>query len=142
MIPRFQAEKIETEIGRHKAILILGARQVGKSTLMHSMFDGRQDVLWLNGDDVDVRQLFDGITSTRLKAVIGNRKFMIADEAQRIPDIGLKMKLVTDQMPEVQLVASGSSSLELASKVNESLTGRKRQFTLFPCSARWWPIPA
>lgn len=132
MIERIQAKEIQSVIGRHKAIIIMGARQVGKSTLMHALFDGKEDALWLDGDDMDVRQLFDNITSTRLKAIIGNHSYIIIDEAQRIPGIGLKMKLITDQMPNVQLVASGSSSFELASEINDSLTGRKRQFTLYP----------
>lgn len=132
MIAREQADKIKAMIGSHKAIIILGARQVGKSTLMHELFGDEQKALWLNGDDIDVQQLFTSMTSTRLKAIIGNNRFVLIDEAQRIPDIGLRMKLITDQMPDVQLVASGSSSFQLASKVNESLTGRKREFTLFP----------
>ena len=114
----------------------MGARQVGKSTLLHSLLDGDETVLWLNGDDDDVRELFRSISSTRLKAIIGNRKTVVIDEAQRIEDIGLRLKLITDQMPGVQVIATGSSSFELSSKVNEPLTGRKRELKLFPLSFR------
>ena len=114
----------------------MGARQVGKSTLLRSLLDGDDSVLWLNGDDDDVRELFRSISSTRLKAIIGNRKTVVIDEAQRIEDIGLRLKLITDQMPGVQVIATGSSSFELSSKVNEPLTGRKRELKLFPLSFR------
>lgn len=112
----------------------MGARQVGKSTLLHKLFDGQNDVLWLNGDDPDVQTILSGITSTRLKVFIGNKKVVVIDEAQRIKDIGLKIKLITDQIPGVQVIATGSSSFELVNKVNESLTGRKREFRMFPLS--------
>ena len=114
----------------------MGARQVGKSTLLRSLLDGDDSVLWLNGDDDDVRELFRSISSTRLKAIVGNRKTVVIDEAQRIEDIGLRLKLITDQMPGVQVIATGSSSFELSSKVNEPLTGRKRELKLFPLSFR------
>ncbi len=110
----------------------MGARQVGKSTLVHSLLDNDDRVLWLNGDDDDVRELFKNINSTRLKAIIGNRRTVVIDEAQRIPDIGIRIKLITDQIPGVQVIATGSSSFELSSKINESLAGRKRELKLFP----------
>ena len=136
MIERTQESAIKSLIGSNKAIILMGARQVGKSTLLHSLLDGDETVLWLNGDDDDVRELFRSISSTRLKAIVGNRKTVVIDEAQRIEDIGLRLKLITDQMPGVQVIATGSSSFELSSKVNEPLTGRKRELKLFPLSFR------
>ena len=136
MIERTQESAIKSLISSNKAIILMGARQVGKSTLLHSLLDGDESVLWLNGDDDDVRDLFRSISSTRLKAIIGNRKIVVIDEAQRIEDIGLRLKLITDQMPGVQVIATGSSSFELSSKVNEPLTGRKRELKLFPLSFR------
>lgn len=132
MIKRAQSEKIKSLIGSGKAITLMGARQVGKSTILHSLLDGDSSVLWLNGDDDDVREMFRNMTSTRLKTIIGNRKTVVIDEAQRINEIGLRMKLITDQIPWVQVIATGSSSFELSSKVNESLAGRKRELKLFP----------
>ncbi len=132
MIQRAQSERIKSLIGSGKAITLMGARQVGKSTILHSLLDGDGDVLWLNGDDDDVRETFRNMTSTRLRAIIGNRKIVVIDEAQRIEEIGLRMKLITDQIPGVQVIATGSSSFELSSKINESLAGRKRELKLFP----------
>lgn len=134
MIDRLLKQKIEGMIGGEKAIIIMGPRQVGKSTLLHEMFGASREVLWLNGDESDVQELFANITSTRLKAIIGNNKFVVIDEAQRIADVGVKLKLITDQIKGVQLIATGSSSFELASKLNEPLTGRKREYKMFPLS--------
>ena len=136
MIERTQASAIKSLIGSNKAIVLMGARQVGKSTLLQSLLGGDENVLWLSGDDDDVREMFRSISSTRLKAIVGNRKIVVIDEAQRIEDIGLRLKLITDQMPGVQVIATGSSSLELSSKVNEPLTGRKRELKLYPLSFR------
>ncbi len=110
----------------------MGARQVGKSTLLSQMLGSREDVIWMNGDEPDIQDLFQEMTSTRIKTILGNKKILVVDEAQRIPNIGLRLKLITDQIPEVQVIATGSSSFELANKVNESLTGRKREFKMFP----------
>lgn len=132
MIRRTIETKITQLLKNGKAIIIMGARQVGKSTLLHMMLSERGDVLWLNGDDIDVQELFAKMSATRLKAIIGSKSIVVVDEAQRIPEIGLRLKLITDQIPEVQLIATGSSSFELASKVNEPLTGRKREFKMFP----------
>lgn len=132
MIEREQKQQIEQLIGSHKAIIIYGARQVGKSTLLHQLFDDKEGVMWMNGDDIDIQQLFQNMTSTRIKALLGNSKWLVVDEAQRIPQIGLRLKLVTDQMSNVQVVATGSSSFQLASGIQESLTGRKREFRMFP----------
>lgn len=132
MIARTLEKNIQSLLGGKKAIIIMGARQVGKSTLLHQMLGTRQDVLWMNGDDLDVQELFSNMTSTRIRAILGNRRLIIVDEAQRISDIGLRLKLITDQVPDVQVIATGSSSFELASKVNEPLTGRKREFHMYP----------
>lgn len=136
MISRIIARQISEAMGKGKAILIMGARQVGKSTLLQMLLGRREDVFWLSGDDTDVQSMFAQINATRLKAIMGDKKVLVVDEAQRISDIGLRLKIVTDQMPDVQLIATGSSSFELASKVNEPLTGRKREFRMFPLTFR------
>ena len=134
MIERILTEKIKAKLGTGKAILLMGPRQVGKTTLLNNLFADKDDLLFLNGDEIDVRELFANMSSTRLKAIIGNKKVLIIDEAQRIEDIGLRLKLITDQMPEVQLLATGSSSFDLANKVNEPLTGRKWEYLMYPLS--------
>ena len=143
MIHRILEENIRPLLDGNKAIIIMGARQVGKSTLLKQLLGENKDVLWLNGDDIDIQNLFREMSSTRMRALLGNNKYLVIDEAQRIPDIGLRIKLVTDQIPNVQVVATGSSSFDLASKVNEPLTGRKREFKMFPMTfKRWQHIPA
>ena len=135
MIQRTLQQTIQKTLGENKAIILLGARQTGKSTLINAMFkEVKDDVLFLNGDEIDVQALFENITSTKLQQIIGNKKYLIIDEAQRIKDIGLRLKLVTDNLKDVHLIATGSSSFELANKVNEPLTGRKKEFKLFPLS--------
>ena len=132
MIERLIENQIRRKIGVGKAIIIMGARQVGKTTLVKRIFS--ENTLWLNGDEPEVRNLFANLSAIRLKALIGKHQTVVIDEAQRIEDIGLKLKLITDNLPEIQLVATGSSSFELANKINEPLTGRKWQYQMFPLS--------
>jgi hypothetical protein len=134
MIQRILEEKIRNKLGSEKAILLLGARQLGKTTLFKKIFAGDPDTLWLNGDEPDVRAIFDQINSARLKTLFAGRKYVVIDEAQRISDIGLKLKLITDSIPTVQVIATGSSAFELANKTNEPLTGRKWEYRIFPIS--------
>ena len=134
MIKRILETNIRNYLGDGKAIILMGARQVGKTTLLKSIFENSNDVLWLNGDEADVRDLFENPSAVRLKQFLGNKKTLVIDEAQRIPEIGLKLKLITDSLPEIQLIATGSSSFELANSINEPLTGRKWEFKMFPIS--------
>jgi len=135
MIKRSLENIIKSQLHDGRAIIIMGARQVGKTTLLRELFAGVDtEVLWMSGDEPDVRGAFENITSTRLRAIIGNHSVVVIDEAQRIENIGIKLKLITDQVPEVQLLATGSSSFDLANKINEPLTGRKWEYTLFPLS--------
>ena len=134
MIKRKLRDIIEKRLFDGKAILLMGPRQVGKTTLLKELFEGREDVMWLNGDELDVQALFEGVSATRLKAMFGRKKIIIIDEAQRIPNIGLRLKLVTDQIKDVQLIATGSSAFELATKTGEPLTGRKWEYKMYPLS--------
>lgn len=132
MINRFLQPQLESLLGSHKAIILMGARQVGKSTLLQLLLGQRQDVLWLNGDNNDVQTLFTAISAERIHSLMGTKRVLVIDEAQRIPNIGVQLKIILDQLSDVQVIATGSSSFELASKVNEPLTGRKREFKLYP----------
>ena len=85
-------------------------------------------------DGYNLTKPFEYASSTRFKAVFAGKKIVVIDEAQRISDIGLKLKLITDQIPEIQLIVTGSSAFELSNKVNEPLTGRKWEYKLFPFS--------
>lgn len=134
MIDRALEKIIRSKLKSGKAIVLLGARQVGKTTLLKKIFADSGEILWLNGDEIDVQDLFENSSSSRLKVFFGNNKTVIIDEAQRISEIGLRLKLITDQIPEVQLVATGSSAFELANKLNEPLTGRKWEYKMYPLS--------
>jgi predicted AAA+ superfamily ATPase len=134
MIERLLTDIIAKKLFGGKAILIMGPRQVGKTTILREMFGIRQDSIWLNGDESDIQKLFENITSTRLNALFADKKIVIIDEAQRIDNIGLKLKLITDQVKHIQLIATGSSAFDLANKVNEPLTGRKWEYRMLPVS--------
>jgi predicted AAA+ superfamily ATPase len=116
-----------------KAIIVLGPRQTGKTTLLNSLSQntGR---LWLNCDDPTVRDMLQNANLALLKTLIGNAKLVVVDEAQRVKNIGLTLKLITDEIKQCQLIVSGSSSLDLANEINEPLTGRKWEYFLYPIS--------
>jgi predicted AAA+ superfamily ATPase len=108
---------------------------VGKTTLVEEILRRHPaDSLYLNCDEPDVRVTLSGRTSTELRALIGGRTLVVIDEAQRVRDIGLTLKLLADNFPDMQVIATGSSSFELANTINEPLTGRKIEFRLFPLS--------
>jgi len=135
MILRIIEESIRKEINTaKKAVVLLGARQVGKTTLLHTLFANRKDVLWLNGDTTNARLMLTAQNVEQLRVIIGKNNLLVIDEAQRIPDIGIVLKLIIDNIPNVKVIATGSSSLDLAHATTEPLTGRKRQFSLFPFS--------
>ncbi|MFI5139173.1 MAG: ATP-binding protein [Sphingobacteriales bacterium] len=133
MIKRILQTAIQDRFFKNKAILLFGPRQCGKSTLIESLLTGKE-YLYLNGDDADVRETLSNTTSTKLSAIIGRHTIVFIDEAQRIPNIGLTLKIITDRLKNVQIIATGSSAFELSSQVNEPLTGRKYEFMLFPLS--------
>ena len=135
MIKRQLLPKIEKNCFKGKAILLFGARQVGKTTLIESITAKYQkETLYLSGDEPDIREQLSDITSTQLKMMIGNKKIIFIDEAQRIENIGITLKLITDQVKNIQVIATGSSAFDLANKTNEPLTGRKFEYTLSPLS--------
>lgn len=134
MITRILSKKIEDRLFKKKAIIILGPRQVGKTTLLKQLSKHRNGVLWINADNIEDREIFSSPSATRLKAIIGNYKYVIVDEAQRIKDIGIKLKLITDELKDIQLIATGSSSFDLSNLINEPLTGRKFEYKLYPVS--------
>jgi uncharacterized protein len=111
--------------------LLFGPRQCGKSTLIEELLKDKEH-LYLNGDDADVREILTNTSATKLKTRIGHYKIVFIDEAQTVPNIGLALKLFTDQIKDVQVIATGSSAFELSGKVNEPLTGRKYEFMLHP----------
>jgi len=138
MIPRYLEALILRRLGDGKAILLQGARQTGKTTLVRHLLEGRGRVLALSGDEALARQQLTQPDLARLRALAAGHEVLFLDEAQRIPDIGLTLKLLVDHVPGLQLVVTGSSSLELADRVHEPLTGRKWDFPLHPIC--WWEL--
>jgi hypothetical protein len=134
-IPRKIQSEVENWLFKGKVLIIYGARQVGKTTLVRSLIQGKEESsLYLNCDEQDVRFALSDKTSTQLKDFIGNKKLVVIDEAQRVTNIGITLKLLVDNFPEIQVIATGSSSFDLSNNVKEPLTGRKIEFTLFPFS--------
>lgn len=135
MIKRSLENAIAARLKDHKAIILLGPRQTGKSTFIQLIqAQLKQPVAWWNGDETDIRSLLEKPTSTKLKSLIGNNKTVVIDEAQRIENIGLCIKLITDNIKGIKVIATGSSAFELANKINEPLTGRKWEYHLYPLS--------
>lgn len=118
-----------------KIIVILGARQVGKSTLIKMLVGHQKEtVLWLDGEEADVHLLLQNSNRERLAQIVGKHKIIVIDEAQKINDIGSILKLFADYLKDIQVIASGSSAFELRNSLNEPLTGRKFEYQLFPIS--------
>jgi len=135
MIKRVLLPTISQNLFRGKAIILYGPRQVGKTTLLESLFrDLSHKKKFLNCDEPDIRKDLTEVTSTQLRNLIGDAEVVVIDEAQRVKNIGLTLKLITDQLKNVQLIATGSSAMELSNEINEPLTGRKIEFLLYPFS--------
>jgi uncharacterized protein len=135
MIQRTLFEAITKRLFSGKSILILGARQVGKTTMIRGIAKTHHEqTLWLNGDNPEDRELLNHLNSTRAAELFPPQHLVIIDEAQRLENAGLTLKIIHDNCPGIQLVATGSSAFELTDKIKESMTGRKWTFTLYPIS--------
>lgn len=135
MVKRFLEDIIKRYLFKGKAVIIYGARQVGKATLVGKLTgDLKKKTLMMNGDDTDIRELLADASAAKLRPVIGDNEIVVIDEAQRIAEAGLVVKIIHDNFRNVQLIVTGSSSLELADKIKEPMTGRKYEFYLYPFS--------
>lgn len=131
MIERMISSDIQKDFFKGKAIIVLGARQVGKTTVIKKFLKDKKHVFF-NGDDTTVQTLLSTANTFTVQQLIGGNDIIYIDEAQMIAGIGQTMKIITDQFPKVQLIATGSSALDLNNAITEPLTGRKRQYELFP----------
>ena len=134
MIKRVIEERVNNALAKKKAVTIMGPRQVGKSTLATSVIPQDAKILEINGDNTDVRTMFVNVDEAKMRILIGNRNFLFVDEAQKIENVGNMLKIVAEKFNDVRIVVTGSSAFKLAAAVNESLTGRKREFKLYPFS--------
>ncbi len=133
MIQRELGFEIEKVARKGKAIIVMGPRQVGKTTLIKSLLAEKQ-YLFLNGDDNNVLSALKDAGEFQIRRIIGKHEYVFIDEAQKIDNVGNILKIITDQMPHVHLYVSGSSSLEINQLIQESMTGRKFEYELYPIS--------
>lgn len=119
-----------------KAVLLYGARQVGKTTLAEEVLQQfpEKQILSLSGDDERYHTILSSRNAQKIANLIGGTDILFLDEAQRIPDIGINLKIIIDQFPEIRLLVTGSSSFELKNQLQEPLTGRVWSYTLYPMS--------
>jgi predicted AAA+ superfamily ATPase len=141
LIQREIKEAVKNKLFRNKAIIIYGPRQVGKTTLVEMILSELNlknselknlQITSLNGDDSDIRELLENPNIVKLKNLIGSGKILFIDEAQRISEIGIAIKIIVDRIKDVQVIATGSSSFQLSKATKEPLTGRAYEFNLFP----------
>ena len=135
MINRKIEKNIVENLFKGKVIIIYGARQVGKTTLVKKIADDyKGQSSYFNCDLISVQDALSIPEANRIKDFLGDHNIIILDDAQRIKNIGLILKILIDTYPELQIIATGSSSFDLANEINEPLTGRKIVFNLFPLS--------
>ena len=136
MINRKLRQIIEQRLFRRKIIVLTGPRQVGKTTLLKMlMSDLSKKTLFWNCDEPDIRQKLSNPTSTQLGTDIGDSELILIDEAQRVKNIGITLKLLIDNFPQKQIIVTGSSALELSDSISEPLTGRKYEYNMYPFSS-------
>jgi len=133
-VPQNQLENLKSLVRPGKVIVIYGARRVGKTTLLHKFVENldKDAVLFVNGDDITARQFLESQSIENLKDFVGRHPYLIVDEAQYVRNIGLNLKLIVDHIPGIRVIATGSSSFDLAQNVGEPLTGRRFVLKLFP----------
>ena len=132
-IPQIQLNNLKDSITPGKVVVVYGPRRVGKTTLLKKLVEQIQgECLFVDADDILVRQYLESQSINQLRDFIGDHSCLIVDEAQNVNKIGLNLKMIVDHLPNVSVVASGSSSFELSKDVGEPLTGRKQVMTLFP----------
>lgn len=136
MIERRLKQLVTSRLFRGKAIVLTGPRQVGKTTLLQMLMkETDKKALYWNCDEPDIRQKLSNPTSTQIQSETASAELILIDEVQRVPNIGITLKLLVDNLPNKQVVVTGSSALELSNSINEPLTGRKYEYHMFPFSA-------
>jgi hypothetical protein len=128
------ANQIKEWVMKGKAIILTGARQVGKTTLLQEIFKDQSNILWLNADETNVRARLKELNVESLKGVVGKYEMLIIDEIQRVENAGLLLKILVDNFKHLKIVATGSSALDIAERIFEPLTGRHFLFHLYPFS--------
>ena len=133
-IPQIPLEQLKAAIKPGKVVVIYGPRRVGKTTMIKKFLENEKDFIFVTGEDIFVRDYFSGESVEKLKDFIGNKDLLVIDEAQFIPKIGLHLKLIVDHLPHVRVIATGSSTFDLAKQVGEPLTGRQQIIKMYALS--------
>lgn len=134
-IHRVLLEKLKDSSQPGKVVVLYGPRQVGKTTLLKKYLESVSEPLaFYNGEDLETQKLFTVQSIAKYKSLLSGKELLVLDEAQKIENVGLNLKLIVDHLPNLKIVASGSSSFDLAKQVGEPLTGRKCTLILFPLS--------
>jgi len=133
-ITRALLRQFENKVRPGKVLILLGARRVGKSELIANYLDGRNpdEYLFLNGEEQQTVDLFAERSIANYQRILGHQKLLVIDEAQKIPEIGLKLKLIVDHLKDVAVIATGSSMFDLSDRLGEPLVGRSNTLRLFP----------
>lgn len=136
MIERKLSKIIQAQLFKGKAIILVGSRQVGKTTLLGELVrQSDKRILSLNCDEPEVQTILTDTNVAKLRTIIGNNELVVIDEAQKVNNIGLTLKLIVDNIKDVQVIATGSSAFELRNRLNEPLTGRKFEYQMYPISS-------
>jgi uncharacterized protein len=132
-IPQRQLSNLKSAVRPGKVVVIYGPRRVGKTTLLKKYLESvHEEVLFVNGDDTVVRHYLESQSTEKLRDFVGNHSLLLVDEAQYVKQIGLNLKIIVDNIPLLRIIATGSSSFELAKDIGEPLTGRKKVLKLLP----------
>jgi predicted AAA+ superfamily ATPase len=135
IIPRFLLSQLKESLLPGKVLVLYGPRQVGKTTLAKALISSvTLRSKFINADELIYREALASQSRQRLGEILGDAEFLVIDEAQRVPEIGLNLKILVDSFPQAAILATGSASFDLANKISEPLTGRKLTFTLNPVS--------
>ena len=134
-IERTLLKQIQDTLLPGKVVVLYGPRQVGKTTLVRELINlVQRRTRFVNADELLYREALASQNRAKLDEVLADAALLIIDEAQRVPDIGLNLKILIDNHPDITILATGSASFALANKINEPLTGRKITFNLYPVS--------
>lgn len=136
MIPRTVLTLVNKYLHKNRAIIIYGARRTGKTTILNAIAKNLENYLYVNCDLIDGQNLFDFKNQEQIRLSFARYNYLLIDEAQRVLDIGIKLKSIIDTLPNLQLIVTGSSALELSNQTNEPLTGRKFEFLVPPLSTK------
>ncbi|MBK7478216.1 MAG: ATP-binding protein [Haliscomenobacter sp.] len=138
-IPRLLLDQLRPALEPNKVIMLVGARRIGKTALLQKLAASLPaPYLWMNGEDFATAELLARRTEANYRQLLGEKRILLIDEAQKIPDIGWILKLMVDTLPGIQIVVTGSSAFDMHNTLGEPLTGRKKTFHLFPLAEEEW----